>query len=117
MGKGKKKHSKKDTVSEDILDAATLSVKKFRKVTNEIGKLSVGQKLLGGLALAAAGLLYLAVQDSNEEKADVASSTDDTLRLSEGKGAASANDEQEEDAADKSVSAPRKSRKSSKSGK
>ena len=63
MGKGKKKkHGKKDQTSEDMLDMAALSLKKFRKVTRQIGKLSTGQKLVGGLALAAAGLVYLAQQ-------------------------------------------------------
>lgn len=62
MAKDKKKHSKKDDVSDDLLDMAALSIKKFRKVTKEIGKLSTGQKIVGGLALAAAGLTYLAKQ-------------------------------------------------------
>lgn len=65
MPKAKKKHSKKDEASEDILDLAHNSIKKFRKVTREIGKLSAGQKLVGGLALAAAGLAYLAARDSD----------------------------------------------------
>ncbi|MFD2721280.1 hypothetical protein ACFST9_21370 [Hymenobacter monticola] len=63
MAKDKKKKHKKDDVSEDILDVAALSIKKFRKVTKEIGKLSTGQKLVGGIALVAAGLTYLATQD------------------------------------------------------
>ena len=63
MPNAKKKHSKQDAASDDLLDLAHASVKKFRKVTREIGKLSTGQKLLGGLALAAAGLVYLAVHD------------------------------------------------------
>jgi hypothetical protein len=62
MAKDKKKHSKKDDVSDDLLDMAAMSIKKFRKVTKEIGKLSTGQKIVGGLALAAAGLTYLAKQ-------------------------------------------------------
>jgi hypothetical protein len=57
MGK-KKKHSKHDTVSDDVFDMAASSIKKFRKVTNEIAKLSTGQKLVGGLALLAGGLIY-----------------------------------------------------------
>ena len=61
----KKKHGKKDEASDDLLDLAHASVKKFRKVTREIGKLSTGQKLVGGLALAAAGLAYLAARDSD----------------------------------------------------
>lgn len=67
MPKDHKKHSKKDVASEDILDLAHASLKKFRKVTREIGKLSPGQKLVGGLALAAAGLTYLATRDSSDE--------------------------------------------------
>lgn len=69
MGKDKKKHSKKgkDPVSEGILDVAHLSVRKFRKVTKEIGKLSTGQKLVGGVALLAAGLTYLATRPDGPE--------------------------------------------------
>jgi hypothetical protein len=65
----KKKHAKKDAASEDILDLAHASLKKFRKVTREIGKLSTGQKLVGGLALAAAGLTYLATRDTDDAPA------------------------------------------------
>ncbi|MBO2009928.1 hypothetical protein [Hymenobacter negativus] len=64
MGKDKKKHSKKDRASEDILDVAAVSLKKFRKVTKELSKLSTGQKVVGGIALAAAGLVYLAAHES-----------------------------------------------------
>ena len=77
MGKGNKKHSKKgkkDDLSEDILDAASLSIKKFRKVTREIGKLSTGQKLVGGIALVAAGLAYLATKDTDQPRASSADS-------------------------------------------
>ena len=69
MSKDKKQHSKKDAASADILDLAHASIKKFRKVTREIGKLSTGQKLVGGLALAAAGLAYLAARDNSDEAA------------------------------------------------
>ena len=62
MAKDKKKHSKKDALSDDLLDSAALAIKKFRKVTRELGKLSPGQKLVGGLALAAGGLAYLALR-------------------------------------------------------
>jgi hypothetical protein len=66
MPKDKKKHSKKkDDLSDDILDMAAVSLKKFRKVTKEIGKLSTGQKLVGGIALVAAGLTYLAQQQAS----------------------------------------------------
>jgi hypothetical protein len=66
MAKHKKKHSKKDDVSDDILDAAALSIRKYRKVTNEIGKLSTGQKLVGGVMLLAAGYFYLDKVKSDE---------------------------------------------------
>ena len=66
MAKSKKKHSKKDKASANILDMAALSVKKFRKATREIGKLSTGQKVVGGLALVAVGLTYLAQQRTEE---------------------------------------------------
>jgi hypothetical protein len=68
MPKDKKKHSKKDELSGDILDMAALSIKKFRKVTKQIGKLSTGQKLVGGIALVAAGLTYLAQQQTDAPK-------------------------------------------------
>ena len=66
MGKDKKKHSKKDKASDDLLDIAALSLRKFRKVTKEISRLSTGQKLVGGLALAAAGLTYLATRETDD---------------------------------------------------
>ena len=61
----KQKHSKKDKASNDILDLAHLTLKKFRKVSKEVGKLSSAQKVMGGVALAAAGLVYLAARDSD----------------------------------------------------
>ena len=67
MAKSKKKHSKKDQASANILDVAALSLKKFRKVTREIGKLSTGQKVVGGLALVAVGLAYMATQAAAAE--------------------------------------------------
>lgn len=67
--KKNKKHSKKDMGSTHILDLTRIIIKKFRKVTREIGKLSPGQKLMGSLAVAAAGLAYLAARDSSDEAA------------------------------------------------
>ncbi|MBU6120642.1 hypothetical protein [Hymenobacter siberiensis] len=69
MGKDKKKHSKKDKASDDMLEVAAQSLKKFRKVTRQISKLSTGQKLVGGLALAAAGLAYLAARKTDDAAA------------------------------------------------
>lgn len=73
MGKGKKKHSKKDKVSDDIMEVAAASLKKFRKVTRQIGKLSTGQKLVGGVALLAAGLTYLANRPADAPDSSVPS--------------------------------------------
>ena len=113
MGKSKKKHSKKDDLSDDILDAAASSIKKFRKVTKEIGRLSTGQKLVGGLALAAAGLTYLATRQNDEPPAPARPKT---LALS------ADYDEPDEDEADDFAGGPsateeppRKPRKSRKS--
>ena len=77
MAKDKKKDSKKDPVAENLLDVARTSLKKFRKVTREISRLSTGQKLVGGLALAAAGLAYLATLDSDETPAPAATPPSD----------------------------------------
>ena len=62
MAKDKEKHSKKNDLSDDLLDTVALSIKKFRKVTREIGKLSTGQKLVGGLA-------YLALRPASADEA------------------------------------------------
>jgi len=69
MGKNKKEHSKKGEASKDLLEVAALSVKKFRKVTKQIRKLSTGQKVVGGIALLAAGLTYLAKNRSEADEA------------------------------------------------
>ncbi|MGI4870527.1 MAG: hypothetical protein ACRYFX_05035 [Janthinobacterium lividum] len=66
MAKDKKKHSKSDDLSANLLDMAAQSVKKFRKVTKQISKLSTGQKLVGGVALLAAGLTYLSRQAADQ---------------------------------------------------
>ena len=113
MGKNKKKHSKKDKVSEDILDAAALTLKKFRKVTREIGKLSTGQKIVGGLALAAAGLTYLASQQT--EAAEPEPGSHAAPRLLKASSHHHATTDAYEDASGESegpVVPPRKSRKS-----
>lgn len=68
MSKGKKKDSKKGNQS-DLLDEAAVSLKKFRKVTKQLTKLTTGQKVVGGLALLAAGLTYLAKQQGETDAA------------------------------------------------
>ncbi|UOG75257.1 hypothetical protein MTX78_01355 [Hymenobacter tibetensis] len=69
MSKGKKKDSKKGNQSNDLLDEAAVSLKKFRKVTKQLTKLTTGQKVVGGLALLAAGLTYLAKQQGETDAA------------------------------------------------
>jgi hypothetical protein len=55
-------------VPDNFLDVTALSIKKYRKVTNEIAKLSPAQKLVGSLALLAAGYVYLnKVKSDNSE--------------------------------------------------
>lgn len=71
MAKDKKKHSKKGSQADDLLDEAAIALKKFRKVTKQIGKLSTGQKIVGGVALLAAGLTYVA-----KKQAEAGPSTD-----------------------------------------
>lgn len=91
MPKDKKKKGKKDELSGDVLDAANLTLKKFRKVTKQIGKLSTGQKVVGGLALLAAGLTYLAQQqtDAPEPAEDEATSASEVPTPRKRKKAAS----------------------------
>lgn len=52
-----------------MLEVAAQSLKKFRKVTKEIVKLGTSQKLVGGLAIAAAGLAYLATRETDDAPA------------------------------------------------
>ncbi len=113
MGKGNKKHSKKgkkDELSDDILDMAAMSVRKFRKVTKEINKLSVGQKVVGGVALAAAGLAYLAANRQGGPETPIVSKL---LALAGGKEEPTSAVEAEEVAAEpiESDEVPPKSRK------
>lgn len=108
MAKNKKKHPKKDKASDDILDTAAQSLKKFRKVTKQISKLSTGQKLVGGLALAAAGLSYLARQQSVPDDAPIPNAP---LLLHVGKTHSSA---EEADVAPIEDVSSRRNRKSSK---
>ena len=67
MAKDKKKDSKKKQLGDDLLDTAAKSLKKFRRVTRQMTKLSTGQKLVGGVALLAAGLTYLAKKQAEND--------------------------------------------------
>ncbi len=67
MPKDRKKDPKKDKQSDDLLDNAAKSLKKFRKVTKNMTSLTTGQKVVGGIALLAAGLTYLARQQASAD--------------------------------------------------
>ena len=68
MAKHKKNQSKKDSVSDNLLDVTALSIKKYRKVAKEIAKLSPTQKLVGSFALLAAGYIYVnSMKNGNSE--------------------------------------------------
>ena len=110
--KKKKKGSKKDDASEDILDVAALSIKKFRKVTKEISRLSTGQKVVGGIALVAAGLAYLATQEqANGQSTDADTKDASAPLLLRAPNASAANDKTETEAPAKPRHKPRKSTK------
>lgn len=118
MGKHKKKHSKKDTISDDLLDAAALSIRNYRKVTNEIAKLSTGQKLVGGLVLLAAGYFYLDKVKQDAGKDSLLASLNLPLPwLPKAKEASGPPPKPTLPAAPAPAEAPRKSRKSAKAGK
>jgi cytoskeletal protein RodZ len=74
MAKDKKKNAKKDKKQEDVLDNTARTLKKFRRVTKHLTKLTTGQKVVGGVALVAAGLVYLAKKQN--EAGATANSTD-----------------------------------------
>ncbi|WP_310392784.1 hypothetical protein [Hymenobacter sp.] len=82
MAKDRKKRSKKDGISDDLLDVAAASLKKFRKVTRQVTKLNTGQKLVGGVALLAAGLTYLAKQRGGATEPTPAPGADPAPELS-----------------------------------
>ncbi|TGE21608.1 hypothetical protein E5K00_15120 [Hymenobacter aquaticus] len=58
-GKGNKK-AQKARQSAGWLDEAAGTLHAFRKATKSVRRLTTGQKVVGGLALLAAGLTYLA---------------------------------------------------------
>lgn len=107
----KKKHSKKDGISEDILDVAAMSLKKFRKVTKEISKLSTGQKIAAGIALAAAGLAYLAATDGNDSQPSEEPAAGKSAAKEAGKELSKAGDDAETET---EAAAPRRNRKGAK---
>ncbi|PJJ53274.1 hypothetical protein [Hymenobacter chitinivorans] len=74
MAKDKKKSAKKgkDKSAASPVEGAVKVLRKFRKTTRAVGKLSTGQKIVGGVALLAAGLTYLAKKHAEEEAANKA---------------------------------------------
>jgi hypothetical protein len=59
MSKANKKQLKKRAFAPELLGQAAHSLRKFRRVTKQVSRLSTAQKLLGGLALVAASVAYL----------------------------------------------------------
>ena len=55
MSKNKPKRTKENKASGDLLDAATVILRKFRRVAKQANKLSTTQKIVGGLAVLAGG--------------------------------------------------------------
>ena len=70
MSKSKKKDSKKSKGSSDLLDTATLGLKKYRRFAKQIKKLSTTQKVVGGLALLAAGYAFITNSSLGEDAAE-----------------------------------------------
>lgn len=67
MSKSKNKGAKKEKPSGDLLDSATVGLKKFRRFAKLVKKLSTTQKVLGSLALLAAG--YALITKSSPDEA------------------------------------------------
>lgn len=68
MGKNKPKGSKKSKVTLDLLNSATDGLRKFRRFTKQVSKLSTTQKVVGGLAVLAAG--YALITKASPPEAD-----------------------------------------------
>ncbi|MGY2132972.1 hypothetical protein ACW9KT_12140 [Hymenobacter sp. HD11105] len=112
MGKGKKKGSKKiKKLEKDVLDVAAESVRKFRRVTKEIGKLSTTQKVFGGVGLLAAAITYL----TNKQAIDQHLATSEgplAGLLGMGNNSDKSTKDDNEEVADKTDSTPLRSSKS-----
>ena len=70
MSKNKPKDSKKNKASGDLLDSATLGLQQFRRFAKQVQKLSTTQKIVGGLAVLAAG--YALITNSSPVEAPAA---------------------------------------------
>ena len=102
MSKNKKKGSKESMGSYNFLDMAAQSLRKYRRVTKQIGKMSTAQKVVGGVALLAAGLTYLSKQPADD--------------ATHGAGACPATPAEEDDAATEPVALKQHARKRKKAG-
>ena len=87
MAKDKKNRSKQGKKPSSLLDAAATSLKKFRRVARHVTKLSTGQKVVGGLALVAAGVTYLV---NKQTDADSTAATMPNAAAAEASSASSA---------------------------
>ena len=67
MSKKMNKGSKKNKASGDLLDTATAELKKLRRFAKQFKKLSTTQKIVGGLAVLAAGYALINNTSSDEE--------------------------------------------------
>ena len=65
MSKNKNKGSKKNKPSPELLDTATVELKRFRRFAKQVRKLSTAQKVVGSLGLLAAGYAFLATRTPN----------------------------------------------------
>ena len=70
MSKKKTKGSKKDKASGDLLDTATGELKKLRRFAKQVKKLSTTQKIVGGLAVLAAGYALITNRSADEGPAE-----------------------------------------------
>ncbi|OWP61356.1 hypothetical protein CDA63_19860 [Hymenobacter amundsenii] len=112
----KKKHNRQEAVSDDLFSATAQSIRKFRQVTDEIAKLSTGQKLAGGLALVVAGVIYLERHRIGQAVDAVTPDRASWPRLLTNNDAPAAAEEVAGEASDAALPA-HKSRKPAKSGK
>ena len=69
ISKNKPKGSKKSKASDDLLDAATVGLQNFRRFAKQVNKLSTTQRVVGGLAVLAAGYALITNTSPNEAPA------------------------------------------------
>ena len=72
MSKNKPKGSKKNKASDDLLDSATDGLRKFRRFAKQVNKLSTTQKIVGGLAVLAAGYALITTTSPDEAPTETA---------------------------------------------